>query len=60
MPHGSWGPVYPQTGSTLEVGIGDGAGYNVNIELAYGSGDMAYASAVQRVVFLISTTSGRA
>ena len=50
MPHGSWGPAHPQTGSTLEAGIGDGAGYNVNIELAYGSGDAAYESAVQRVV----------
>ena len=50
MPHGSWGPAHPQTGSTLEAGIGEGAGYNVNIELAYGSGDMAYASAMQRVV----------
>jgi acetoin utilization deacetylase AcuC-like enzyme len=24
MPHGSWGPAHPQTGSTLEAGIGDG------------------------------------
>ena len=53
MPHGSWGPAHPQTGSTLEAGIGDGAGHNVNIELAYGSGDTAYASAMQRVVFPI-------
>jgi acetoin utilization deacetylase AcuC-like enzyme len=53
MPHGSWGPAHPQTGSTLEAGIDDGAGYNLNIELAYGSGDTAYAAAMQRVVFPI-------
>ena len=53
MPHGSWGPAHPQTGSTLEAGIGDGAGYNVNIELAYGSGDTAYTAAMQRVVYPI-------
>ena len=50
MPHGSWGPAHPQTGSSLEAGIGDGAGFNVNIELDYGSGDAAYASALERVV----------
>jgi acetoin utilization deacetylase AcuC-like enzyme len=50
MPHGSWGPSHPQTGSALEAGIGDGEGFNVNVELPYGSGDAAYVAAMERVV----------
>ncbi|MGZ4431469.1 MAG: class II histone deacetylase [Gaiellales bacterium] len=50
MPHGSWGPAHPQTGSALEAGLGDGAGYNVNVELPYGTGDAGYADAMRQVV----------
>ena len=50
MPHGSWGPSHPQTGSALEAGIGDGEGANVNIELPYGTGDSGYVAAMERVV----------
>ena len=33
MPHGSWSVAHPQTGSSLEAGLGDGVGHNVNVEL---------------------------
>ena len=50
MPHGSWGASHPQTGSCLEAGLGDGEGFNVNVELGYGSGDAAYVAAMERAV----------
>jgi acetoin utilization deacetylase AcuC-like enzyme len=53
MPHGSWSPSHPQTGSALEAGLEDGEGFNVNIELPYGSGDGAYVAAFERVVMPI-------
>jgi acetoin utilization deacetylase AcuC-like enzyme len=50
MRHGAWGPAHLQTGAPDEVGRGAGAGYNVNVELPPGSGDGAYARAVEDVV----------
>jgi len=50
MRHGSWGPSHPQTGSPAEMGIGPGAGFNVNVELRLGSGDAAYVEAFRRIV----------
>jgi acetoin utilization deacetylase AcuC-like enzyme len=50
MPHGSWSSSHPQTGSALEAGLGAGEGFNVNVELGYGSGDAAYVAAMERVV----------
>jgi acetoin utilization deacetylase AcuC-like enzyme len=50
MPHGSWGPTHPQTGSPLEAGSAEGEGFNVNVELGCGSGDTAYERAMRRVV----------
>jgi acetoin utilization deacetylase AcuC-like enzyme len=50
MPHGSWSESHPQTGSCLEAGLGPGTGFNVNIELGFGSGDGAYVDAMERVV----------
>ena len=50
MPHGSWGPSHPQSGSPLEAGTGEGEGYNVNVELGCGSGDTAYERAMRRLV----------
>ena len=50
MRHGSWGPSHPQTGSPDEVGTGDGAGRNLNVELPVGTGDEGYRRATARVV----------
>ncbi len=50
MRHGSWGPSHPQTGSPLEVGVGEGAGFNVNVELPLGCGDAGYRKALEEVV----------
>src|SRR5439155_24479482 len=49
MPHGAWSDSHPQTGSPLEAGLGEGMGFNLNVELPYGSGDAAYAAALERV-----------
>ncbi len=35
-------PHYPGTGSVKEVGIGEGAGYNINVPLPAGLGDTEY------------------
>jgi acetoin utilization deacetylase AcuC-like enzyme len=50
MPHGAWSDSHPQTGSALEAGLGDGTGFNLNVELPYGSGDAAYTAAMDRAV----------
>ncbi len=50
MRHGSWGPHHPQTGAPDELGKGEGAGRNVNIELPVGTGDEGYRRAWARVV----------
>jgi acetoin utilization deacetylase AcuC-like enzyme len=50
MRTGLWGERHPQTGSPEEVGLGDGQGANVNIELPAGSGDRAYALAMREIV----------
>jgi acetoin utilization deacetylase AcuC-like enzyme len=50
MQHGAWGPTHPQTGAAGEVGFGDGAGFNVNLELGLGAGDATYAAALDEVV----------
>jgi acetoin utilization deacetylase AcuC-like enzyme len=50
MRTGLWGERHPQTGSPEEVGLGDGQGFNVNIELPAGSGDRAYELAMREVV----------
>lgn len=54
MPHGAWGPSHLQTGSPSELGDGNGAGYNVNIELPYGTGDRGYVEAMKEVVLPIA------
>jgi acetoin utilization deacetylase AcuC-like enzyme len=53
MRHGSWGPTHPETGGPEEVGLGEGVGYNVNVEMRAGAGDGAYAEAFRRVVMPI-------
>jgi acetoin utilization deacetylase AcuC-like enzyme len=50
MPLGSWGENHPETGAIEEIGHGDGAGFNLNIPLPYGSGDRAYAGAMKQLV----------
>ena len=50
MRHGSWGPSHPQTGSTSELGIDDGHGYNINLNMPFGCGDAAYERAFDEVV----------
>jgi acetoin utilization deacetylase AcuC-like enzyme len=41
---------FPGTGFINEVGKGEGAGYNVNIPLPYGTGDRIYLRAVTEIV----------
>jgi acetoin utilization deacetylase AcuC-like enzyme len=50
MRHGTWGVNHPETGSPAEIGVGDGAGRNVNVEFALGAGDGAYTAALESVV----------
>ena len=50
MPLGSWGVNHPETGEVDEIGAGEGMGLNFNIPLPYGSGDQAYAAAMDRLV----------
>ena len=53
MKTGAWGPTHTQTGSPAEMGIDDGHGFNVNIELPVGSGDAAYELAMRDLVLPI-------
>jgi acetoin utilization deacetylase AcuC-like enzyme len=41
--------LYPGTGAVTDVGVGDGAGYTVNLPVPAGSGDAVYASLVEHV-----------
>lgn len=43
-------PLYPGTGSARETGIGDGAGYTVNLPVPGGSGDETFVSLVEHVI----------
>ncbi|NPA69257.1 MAG: histone deacetylase [Crenarchaeota archaeon] len=42
--------LYPGTGFTHEVGVGDGEGYNINIPLPPGSGDDVYIEAMDNII----------
>ena len=53
------GRRHPQTGAPGEVGAGDGAGRNVNVELPVGTGDEGYRRAMARVVEPIVDAFGR-
>ncbi|XP_059659647.1 histone deacetylase 8 [Cornus florida] len=50
MNHGSWGPSHPQRGTIVELGAGDGLGYNLNIPLPNGTGDRGYEYAMTELV----------
>jgi acetoin utilization deacetylase AcuC-like enzyme len=41
--------LYPGTGAVTDVGVGDAAGYTVNLPVPGGSGDGVYASLVEHV-----------
>ncbi|HEY3234947.1 MAG TPA: histone deacetylase [Polyangiaceae bacterium] len=43
-------PFYPGTGAASEQGVGEGAGYTVNIPLSPGAGDVVYTEAFRRIV----------
>jgi acetoin utilization deacetylase AcuC-like enzyme len=43
-------PFYPGTGSTEEVGTGDGTGATINVPLSAGAGDATYIAAFDRIV----------
>jgi acetoin utilization deacetylase AcuC-like enzyme len=43
-------PLYPGTGAASEVGVGQGAGYTVNLPVPPGSGDGLYLSLLAHVV----------
>ncbi len=45
--------LYPGTGYTHEVGIGDGEGYNVNIPIPPGSGDDVYGEIIDMIIMPI-------
>ena len=50
MPLGSWGDNHPETGGVEEIGRGAGRGFNFNIPLPYGSGDIAYSMVMEKLV----------
>ena len=50
MPLGAWSENHPEEGTVEEIGAGAGMGYNLNIPLPYGSGDQAYANAMDTIV----------
>jgi acetoin utilization deacetylase AcuC-like enzyme len=41
--------LYPGTGPVTDVGVGDAAGYTVNLPVAGGSGDAVYTSLIEHV-----------
>jgi acetoin utilization deacetylase AcuC-like enzyme len=43
-------PHYPGTGSSDEIGEGDGRGYTLNVPLPAGSGDAAYIDAFEKIL----------
>lgn len=47
-------PEYPGTGDFEEVGRGDGAGFTVNVPLAYGMDDADYAAVFEQVLVPIA------
>ena len=47
-----WG-IYPGTGRTVEVGRGEGKGYNVNIPLNFNAGNKTYQGAMDEIILPI-------
>lgn len=50
MDHGAWGASHPQTGRLEERGSGRGEGFNQNVPLPLGSGNIAYLRAFDEVI----------
>ena len=50
MDHRAWGHHHRQTGQVADRGSGPGHGANLNVPLPFGSGDRAYAAALEEVV----------
>ena len=50
MDHRGWGHDHRQSGQVADRGAGDGLGANLNVPLPFGSGDRAYAAALDEVV----------
>jgi acetoin utilization deacetylase AcuC-like enzyme len=46
-------PLYPGTGSPLEIGADDGLGFTANVALSHGAGDVAYEMAFRRIALPI-------
>lgn len=46
-------PLYPGTGSFMEMGVGKGEGYTINIPLPGGQGDLEYANIFNSLVLPI-------
>ncbi len=49
-------PFYPGTGGLDELGIGDGAGFTVNVPLPGGFGDPEYLAVFQKVLVPLAAT----
>ncbi len=50
MNHGSWGPSHLQTGGVEEIGTAAGKGFNINLPLHFGSGDICYNEVFRQCV----------
>ena len=50
MDHRAWGHSHRQSGQVADRGAGEGQGANLNVPLPFGSGDRAYAAAIDEVV----------
>jgi acetoin utilization deacetylase AcuC-like enzyme len=50
MDHGSWGASHPETGKVDEIGIAAGTGFNINLPLPFGAGDICYTSVFEQCV----------
>ncbi len=50
MDHRAWGHNHRQSGQVGDRGAGPGLGANLNVPLPFGSGDRAYAAALDQVV----------
>ena len=50
MDHGAWGASHPQTGRLDERGSGRGEGFNQNVPLPLGAGNIAYLRAFDEVI----------
>jgi len=50
MDHGSWGDTHLQTGNVDETGEGKGEGFNINLPVPFGAGDITYNHLFEKCV----------